>query len=86
MTTCPTCGKHVGRDRLELSAESKAAKALGMDIETFRVLVVDRYGMTWCQERDARLPERDLTTRERQALRGHITREMLREMSRVVAS
>jgi hypothetical protein len=63
-------------------AERHAARKLGMTSERLSVAARRRWGRTLSQERDRRLSERtdDASPRSRQALRGHITRELMAEL------
>jgi hypothetical protein len=62
--------------------ERYAARKLGTTSERISEAALRRWGRTLAQERDRRLGERadDASPRSRQALRGHITRELMAEL------
>jgi hypothetical protein len=63
-------------------AERHAARKLGTTPERLKVVATRRWGRTLAEERDHRLSEqaRSASPRSRQALRGHITRDLLAEL------
>lgn len=63
-------------------AERHAARKLGTTPERLNLAAMRRWGRTLAEERDHRLSEQagDVSPRRRQALRGHITRELLTEL------
>jgi hypothetical protein len=63
-------------------AERHAARKLGATPERVNLAAVRRWGRTLAEERDHRLSERasGVPARRLQALRGHITRELLTEL------
>jgi hypothetical protein len=63
-------------------AERHAARKLGTTPEQINVAALRRWGRTLAEERDHRLSEQtaELSARSRQALRGHITRDLLTEL------
>ena len=66
-------------------AEQKAARSLGIPIEDVNLRAVHLWGRSLTQERDRRLANRSTETMSRrstQAARGHITRELLRELEK----
>jgi hypothetical protein len=67
--------------------ERHAARKLGTTPERINLAALRRWGRTLTAERDHRLSEHgsDLSARRRQALRGHITRELLTELARELA-
>jgi hypothetical protein len=63
-------------------AERHAARKLGVSPERLNVVAMRRWGRTLAEERDHRLSDqtRDSSPRSRQALRGHITRDLMNEL------
>jgi hypothetical protein len=63
-------------------AERHAARKLGTTPERLTIAAIRRWGRTLAEERDHRLNERagDVSLRRLQALRGHITRELMAEL------
>jgi hypothetical protein len=63
-------------------AERHAARKLGTTPERINMAAMSRWGRTLAEERDYRLRERgqDVSARQRQALRGHVTRELMNEL------
>jgi hypothetical protein len=63
-------------------AERYAARKLGTTPERLNVAAMQRWGRTLAGERDHRLSEQagDVSPRSRQALRGHITRDLMAEL------
>jgi hypothetical protein len=64
-------------------ADRRAARRLGMTLEEATAAAMRRWGRTLAEERDRRLSERagELSPRQLQAMRGHITRELLAELT-----
>ncbi len=64
------------------NAERHAARKLGTTPERVNLAAVHLWGRTLAEERDHRLSEQagKASARRRQALRGHITRELLTEL------
>jgi hypothetical protein len=64
-------------------AERHAARRLGTTPDSINLRAVSRWGRTLAEERDARVAERaaDASPRQLQALRGHVTRELLTELA-----
>lgn len=68
-------------------AEQKAEAKLGVDALYVSVAAFGLWGRSLTDERDRRLIERakaSISPRSRQALRGHITRELLQELEPVI--
>jgi len=63
-------------------AERYAARKLGTTSERLNAAARQRWGRTLAEERDRRLSQKadDTSPRSRQALRGHITRELMAEL------
>jgi len=63
-------------------AERHAARKLGTTPERINMAAVGLWGRTLAEERDHRLSEQagELSARSRQALRGHITRDLMTEL------
>lgn len=64
-------------------AEQKAARTLGMDAHELSELAHLCWGQSLTMERDARVADelpKDAPRRTRQAIRGHVTRELLAEL------
>jgi hypothetical protein len=63
-------------------AERHAARKLGTTPERINIAAIALWGRTLAAERDHRLSEQatDLPARSRQALRGHITRDLMSEL------
>ncbi len=63
-------------------AERHAARKLGTTPERLNMAAIRRWGQTRAEERDHRLSELagDLSPRSRQALRGHITRDLMTQL------
>jgi hypothetical protein len=63
-------------------AERHAARKLGTTPEQLNMAAMRRWGRTLAEERDHRLNEQvgDISPRSRQALRGHITRDLITEL------
>lgn len=63
-------------------AERHAARRLGTTPERINVAAMRRWGRTLAEERDYRLSLQgpDMPARRRQALRGHITRDLMAEL------
>jgi hypothetical protein len=63
-------------------AERYAARKLGTTPERLNMAAMRRWGRTLAQERDRRLNQKadDASARSRQALRGHITRQLMAEL------
>ncbi len=64
-------------------ADRHAARRLGLSLEEATAAATKLWGRTLAEERDRRLAERtgELSPRQLQALRGHVTRELLAELS-----
>jgi hypothetical protein len=62
--------------------ERHAARKLGTTPERLNMAAMRRWGRTLAKERDYRLSEQadDVSPRSRQALRGHITRDLMAEL------
>jgi hypothetical protein len=68
-------------------AERKAARKLGVEPIKLSVAAYGRYDQSFTEERDARVAElapADAPPRSLQALRGHVTRAMLAELTSVL--
>jgi transcriptional regulator with XRE-family HTH domain len=67
-------------------AERHAARKIGLAPEQVNFAAVARWGRTLAEERDHRLREQaqEVTPRGLQALRGHVTRELITELSEVL--
>jgi hypothetical protein len=63
-------------------AERHAARKLGTTPERLNVAAIRHWGRTLAEERDRRLTDQagDVSLRRRQALRGHITRDLMTEL------
>ncbi|MBT2449416.1 hypothetical protein J7F03_20435 [Streptomyces sp. ISL-43] len=63
-------------------AERHVARKVGTSPEWVNLVALNRWERTWSEERDRRLAGRaaEATPRQLQALRGHITRELLTEL------
>src|SRR5262249_49323241 len=66
-------------------AAIKAARKLGVDPETIQTASLKLWNRSLTQERDDRLTaDPDVSTRSRQALRGHVTRELISELQQEI--
>jgi len=74
-----------GRDGVAEPSEAdrRAARRLGLSLEEALAAAMKRWGRTLSDERDRRLAEQaaELSPRQLQALRGHITRDLLTELT-----
>ena len=65
-------------------AERKAAAKLGVEPRVLALAARMRYGRSFSDERDARIDPSGLSARSLQARRGHVTRELLKELDPVI--
>lgn len=61
-------------------AARKAARKFHVPPVTVALAALDQWGRSLSSERDRRMAESDIDPRRRQALRGHISRELLAEL------
>jgi len=77
------------RPRVEavLEAEQKASRSLGVDGMAVRAASYQLWGRSLTDERESRVGRRadsDVSARSLQAVRGHVTRELLAELAEVI--